>query len=67
MPLVANHRTSSTTPTAPAPTRRRTRRGAASRSVNSGGVAVSSADGIYFGAAVASAGYTFTSTRRFLA
>src|SRR5262249_22502026 len=62
-PDVAIHHTSTMTPTAPTPTRRRVMRGGDSRSVKSerfGG------PGIYL-AGAASAGYTFTSTRRFLA
>src|SRR4029077_5921006 len=64
-PLVASHQTTTTSATAPAPTSRSCGGGGASRSVKSGSFAESAA--IYFGAAVASAGYTFTSTRRFLA
>src|SRR5262249_8893095 len=64
-PLVASHHARISRPTAAAPTRWRVTRGGASRRGKRGRFAGSG--GSYFGAEAASAGYTFTSTRRFLA
>src|SRR5213593_3663382 len=74
-PLVASHQSSTTTPIAPMPTSRRVIGGGESRSVRSDGLPAPGARrgvdddsaGIYLGAAVASAGYTLISTRRFFA
>src|SRR5262249_32150650 len=65
-PRVASHQTKTTTPIAATPARRRVIGGGESRSVSSDGFEVGSAT-IYLGAAVASAGYTLTSTRAFFA
>src|SRR5207249_2762208 len=65
-PEVASHQSSTMTPIAPTPMTRRVIGGGESRSVRSDGLDGDSA-GIYLGAAVASAGYTLISTRRFFA
>ena len=64
IPVVASHQSRTTAPRAPAPTRRPVIRGGAIRSANRAGFV---SDDIYFGADVASAGYTLISTRLFFA